>query len=74
MVEIQDDADGLFCYIKQIDNGFIIQKENGIIVIEQKNLNSDEDKIKTMDKLLTHVKNLFEDKPQQTNEITILKR
>ena len=50
MVEIQDDADGLFCYIKQIDNGFIIQKENGIIVIEQKNLNSDEDKIKTMDK------------------------
>ena len=61
MVEIQDDNAGRFCYIKQVDNGFMLQTEDNILVVEEKESDTDSDhqELVSMKSLLGNVKELF---------------
>lgn len=59
MVEIIDNNEGRFCYIKQVDNGFMLQTENSIMVVEEKESGTDHDELVAMNDLLWNVKESF---------------
>lgn len=76
MVEIQDDNAGRFCYIKQVDNGFMLQTEDNIVVVEEKktdnNKGSDHEELVSMKSLLGNVKGLFGVHNSKKNEENII--